>query len=543
MVNLGIDFGSTYTMVSVLENDEPKTVQPDGLAYSYPSIVAFDTKKNKYYCGKTARNKLGKSGIVGFRGFKMLLNQQMSVGNLKERGYDCVNTPEHITEIFLRYVIENTLSNIGESFVDSLVLGAPECWFQSIETVDARGALRDICGRMNDKVGKVRIISEPTNAACFCVWNYEKNTGNKFAGDILVVDYGGGTLDTALVSVKRVHNKLQIKPEMRSGRGENKEMEIGKAGIAYQETVVRMAICRQLEISPEEISYGVDFDNAVKDFEEILISDSEEVEETFLDFSATPGDLDKEEFTTIAYKKEEITVYYGQMRQAYNETIRPVLHEVLLESTEGISKDRNVYLALVGGFCKFYLVKEQINNFFNNGKLIADERNIIRREEEREKAIAHGALLFAENKIELCNVANIGIGMYAIYNETGEIFKRYAINFMQEYIPDKVYFAKDEIGEIAPMMLTKLDKFLLNFNKNADAGFPMHPKLMFAEKLNQVKHNPIVAVGFSIDNSEKISVHIYNYNTDPEHRGPDSKPIASIKLSTYKESFENAAIQ
>ena len=39
MINLGIDFGSTYTMASVLENGVPVTVQPSNITYNYPSIV------------------------------------------------------------------------------------------------------------------------------------------------------------------------------------------------------------------------------------------------------------------------------------------------------------------------------------------------------------------------------------------------------------------------------------------------------------------------------------------------------------------------
>lgn len=543
MVNLGVDFGSTYTMVSVLDGGEPKTVQPNGLSYSYPSIVAYDTNRKKYYFGDTARNKLGKRGVIGFRGFKMLLNHQMDQAYLSERGYDEKNTPEVITEMFLRHVIETTLLNLGEDRVDTLVLGAPECWFQSIETVDARGTLRDICCRMKDKVNKTRIISEPTNAAAFCVWCYAKSEGREFSGDILVVDYGGGTLDTALVSVRRINGKLQIKPESRSGRGENQEQEIGKAGIAYQEAVIKKAICDQLKILPEDIEYGLDFDGAVKSFEEALIHDSEDVAETFHDFGATPADLVNEIFTSIDYQGKSIDINFFQMKAAYCETIQPILKTVLDETTAGISKDRQIYLALVGGFCKFYLVKEQVNDYFHNGSLIAHSKNIIRTEENREKAIAHGAVLFSENIIDLCDVAPIGIGMYAVYNETGEIFKQYAINFMQEYIPGKIYFATDEYGEIAPMMLTKLDKFLLNFSVNKDTGFPMHPKSEFAEQLNHINHSPIVAVGFSIDNAERISVHVFNYNIDPTNRGPEDEPIESILLSTYKESFENATIQ
>ena len=36
MVNLGVDFGSTYTMVAIYEYGEPKTVQPSHLTFHYP---------------------------------------------------------------------------------------------------------------------------------------------------------------------------------------------------------------------------------------------------------------------------------------------------------------------------------------------------------------------------------------------------------------------------------------------------------------------------------------------------------------------------
>ena len=286
MVNLGVDFGSTYTMVAIYENGEPKTVQPSHLTFHYPSIVCYDEQKDKYFYGTSARDKLGKKGIIGFRGFKMLLNHQMSEEMLKERNYGGKHTPEFITAFFLRSIIQNTLKKLNQDKVDLLVIGAPECWFQSIRTIDARGVLRDICLGFKDLVNRVELRSEPTDAAAFCVWNYEKENQSNFDGKILVVDYGGGTLDTALVSVNRIDDKVQIKPEMLSGIGENSEREIGKAGIAYQEAVVRKAIAEALGISGSEIETGPSFDRAVKEFEDTLITDCEFVDETFEDFAA-----------------------------------------------------------------------------------------------------------------------------------------------------------------------------------------------------------------------------------------------------------------
>ena len=357
MVNLGLDFGSTYTMVSIFENGEPKTVQPNNLTFNYPSIVCYDEGKKKYFFGTSAREKLGKRGVVGFRGFKMLLNHQMSEEKLRERNYTGENTPEHITELFLHYVISNTLKKLNEDKVDLLVIGAPECWFQSLQTIDARGTLRDICLGFSDIVCRVELRSEPTDAAAFCVWNYEKKNGQNFDGSILVVDYGGGTLDTALVSVAHTGDKIQIKPEMLSGIGENKDKEIGRAGIAYQEAVVRKAVSQALEISEAEVETNADFDKAVKSFEDVLVSDSDFVDEIFEDYAAVPDQLGEESFTTVLFEGEEIPIDFGQMKAAYNETIYDSLQRVLDESTAELSPDAQPYFATVGGFCNFYLVR------------------------------------------------------------------------------------------------------------------------------------------------------------------------------------------
>ena len=47
MISMGIDFGSTYTMVSVMEKGEPEIVQSSNNSYHYPSIVCYDKEKKR----------------------------------------------------------------------------------------------------------------------------------------------------------------------------------------------------------------------------------------------------------------------------------------------------------------------------------------------------------------------------------------------------------------------------------------------------------------------------------------------------------------
>lgn len=537
MINIGIDFGSTYTMVSVYEGDTPETVQPDGLSYSYPSIVVYDKKIDRYFFGKAASAKMSGKNTVAFRGFKMLLNHQMDQENLRKRGYDEVNTPEHITELFLRYVIQNTLKKKGEDNVGTLVIGAPECWFQSIDTIDSRSILRKICSSMTDIVGKVKIVSEPTNAAAFSVWNYEKESqGDTLGGRILVVDYGGGTLDTALVEVHQQNGSLQIKPEMRSGAGENHDHEIGNAGIAYQEAVARLAISEATGIPAEEIPCDAAFNKFIKEFEEQLLSQSNTIKDIMESYEFDIDGLNNEYFCEMGYGTESIEINFFHLYDAYQTVIAPVLKRVLDDTSKDIELDDNLHIALVGGFCNFYLVEKQIYQYFNISERDNRVKGMIREEADREKAIAHGASLFASDVISVCNVAQFSIGTYAVFPD-GRRFNRYAINLGEEIDVDTVYFALDDNGNPYPMTSGDIDKFLLNFSKRNNTAMDMCPKQKFAERLRNIKSKcgDVVIVGFSMDTEERITIYVYNYDTVNGQR--DEYPVDRLTLSTLKDMF------
>ena len=94
---------------------------------------------------------------------------------------------------------------------------------------------------------------------------------------------------------------MQIKPEMLSGIGENSDREIGKAGIAYQEAVVRKAISEALGVPEAQISNNPSFDRAVKDLEDALITDCELIDDTFADYVATPSQLKDEILLSVKY--------------------------------------------------------------------------------------------------------------------------------------------------------------------------------------------------------------------------------------------------
>ena len=76
MVNLGIDFGSTYTLVSHYRADRntPEAISIDNISPYIPSVVSYNKRKNEYKYGKAAKNLTGNKNVIIYKAFKMLLN-------------------------------------------------------------------------------------------------------------------------------------------------------------------------------------------------------------------------------------------------------------------------------------------------------------------------------------------------------------------------------------------------------------------------------------------------------------------------------------
>ena len=145
-------------------------------------------------------------------------------------------------------------------------------------------------------------------------------------------------------------------------------------------------------------------------------------------YKTTPSKLSDEFLLSFMYKGEEVEVNYSHLVRVYDELIRPVLDKVLKETTKDISRNSHIQLLPVGGFCNYILVRNQIVDFcsryFNWGMIGMQDNVILLEEANREKAIAHGACLFSDNVIDLCYVAEYGIGMFTYFPD-GRVYESY----------------------------------------------------------------------------------------------------------------------
>lgn len=554
MVNIGVDFGSTYTLVSVFRKDTNtlEALSLDQGSPYVPSIVSLNAK-GRYEFGNGAKSLTGKKGTRIFKAFKMMIAES-DKEYLEKRGFDKENSPEKIAKEFLTSLFTKVLEDLGEKKIDTLVMGVPEIWSEKFSTVDGRSILRNICKETN-LVNDVRIVSEPAAASAYFAYNYSVNMGRGFIGNILLIDYGGGTLDITLTNVTPSKNKksgindcFEIKILDRTGAGENEEGKVGKAGVVYMETVMEKAIAQALEIPQSKVTYDTKFYKAVDELEKQLQNLTGTIKDIFEEYDQDIDGLNDEEFTTIEYKGEDIEISYGILLKTYNEVIRDVLDRKLNEmiifmkrnNIDYMNKDRDDFkIALVGGFGNFYLVRQQVREKF---KIVSDNDKkivgIIKNRADCEKAISLGAALLANDIIGIRNTAPYSIGVLS-YNEKGEIAYKYAIKYKQDIDYGKVYYSlgSDNNYFIIRAVNGGFNKFLVNFGYDDKTAFVALAKREFARKLSNIINNQhhTAVVGFSIDSSGVLSLHIKFY--DPFENKIDNKDHI-VELTRLKDLFE-----
>lgn len=547
-MNLGVDFGSTYTTLSRFSNSAGQ-LRDISLYEGTPFIPTVAAEgKGKYFYGAEAKNKTGKKGYQVFKAFKMLLPETDMI-RLKMRGYDEEHLPDQITERFLDFCLQEALIRCGEKKIEKMVIGVPEVWFDHLETLDGRNVLRNICADL-PYVDQVQVVSEPAAASAFFAYNFYKNTGRNYSGHILLIDYGGGTLDITLTNVAlRDGENVEIRVEARTGAGENTEGKIGSAGIRYMEQVMMQGIAQSGCFSAEIETDGAFF-KAVDTLEEELKTSRRVIKDIFDEYGLDDPDLEEEEFTSIEYKGEEIPITYGLLLRVYKEVIEPVLAEQL-NLMIGFMKeakiryddsDQEIFkIALVGGFGNFYLVDHQIRSTFRFSSMDKRTSDIIEYAEDREKSISLGAALVASDIIRIRNTAPYSIGFLGIDQDKANA--DYAFRYKDDIVFDQPYYPhykNDPEKPIAYYIGATPNAFVVNHGTSSKTAMLVYLKPKYIKQLEDMvrfadEQYQTAIIGFSLDASGILSVHIRPFNLfTKKAEGKDNR----IVLDSFKNMFD-----
>src|SRR3954467_2767294 len=200
---IGIDLGTTNSVVAVMEGDQPKVLINSQGSRLTPSVVAF-TETGEVLVGQTAKHQQvtnPKNTVFSIKRFmgrrhkevaqeeKMVPYEIMGGADdfvkVKVRGKDY--TPEQISAYILQDLKKTAESYLGEKVTDAII--TVPAYFNDAQ----RKATKDAGEIAGLKV--LRVLPEPTAAAL--AYGLDKKKNEK----ILVFDLGGGTFDVSVLDV------------------------------------------------------------------------------------------------------------------------------------------------------------------------------------------------------------------------------------------------------------------------------------------------------------------------------------------------------
>ena len=178
---IGIDLGTTNSVVAVMEGGEPTVITNSEGSRLTPSVVGF-SKTGERRVGELAKRQAISNPENTVASIKRHMGESYTV---KIEGKDY--TPQEISAMILQKLKEDAESYLGEK-VTQAVITVPAYFSDS-----QRQATKD-AGKIAG-LDVLRIINEPTAAALA----YGLDKGGE--GKILVFDLGGGTFDVSILEL------------------------------------------------------------------------------------------------------------------------------------------------------------------------------------------------------------------------------------------------------------------------------------------------------------------------------------------------------
>ena len=179
---VGIDLGTTNSVVSVLEGGEPTVIANAEGNRTTPSIVAF-SKSGEVLVGDIAKRQAVNNIDRTIASVKRHMGTDWSI-DIDDKKY----TAQEISARTLMKLKNDAESYLGEKVTDAVI--TVPAYFNDAERQATKEA-GEIAG-----LNVLRIVNEPTAAAL--AYGLEKGNEDEL---ILVFDLGGGTFDVSLLEV------------------------------------------------------------------------------------------------------------------------------------------------------------------------------------------------------------------------------------------------------------------------------------------------------------------------------------------------------
>jgi molecular chaperone DnaK len=178
---VGIDLGTTNSVVAILEGGEPTVIANAEGSRTTPSVVAF-AKNGEVLVGEVAKRQAVTNVDRTIRSVKREMGTDWKT-SIDGKDF----TPQQISAFVLQKLKRDAESYLGETVTDAVI--TVPAYFSDHQRQATKEA-GQIAG-----LNVLRIINEPTSAAL--AYHLEKES----EATILVFDLGGGTFDVSLLEV------------------------------------------------------------------------------------------------------------------------------------------------------------------------------------------------------------------------------------------------------------------------------------------------------------------------------------------------------
>ena len=179
---VGIDLGTTNSVVSVLEGGEATVIANSEGARTTPSVVAF-AKNGEVLVGQSAKNQAVTNVDRTIRSVKRHMGTDWTVA-IDDKNY----TAQEISARTLQKLKRDAEAYLGDEVTDAVI--TVPAYFEDAQRQATKEA-GQIAG-----LNVLRIVNEPTAAAL--AYGLEKGDKEQ---TILVFDLGGGTFDVSLLEI------------------------------------------------------------------------------------------------------------------------------------------------------------------------------------------------------------------------------------------------------------------------------------------------------------------------------------------------------
>ena len=325
---IGIDLGTTYSCVAIMEGGKPAIIENSEGARTTPSVVAF-TRSSERLVGQLAKRQAVTNPARTIQSIKreMGTNYRVTIDGIS-------HSPEQISAMVLQKLKADAEAYLGEK-ISRAVITVP-AYFNDAQ----RQATRD-AGQIAG-LDVLRIINEPTASAL--AYGLNKLQDHAI---VLVFDLGGGTFDVSILEI------TEGVFEVRATSGNNR-----LGGDDFDQCVIDWLVSEFMAQT------GIDFSNDLMATQRL----KETAEKTKIELSTAMVSEVHLPFLTAdetGPKHLETTLSRAKFNQLTSHlveaTLRP-LQQALDDA--GLAPDQMEQIILVGGSTRIPAVQDTIRRFF-----------------------------------------------------------------------------------------------------------------------------------------------------------------------------------